>query len=82
MQRLHEDRTAFRRATNVSLDQELVAAAKDFDLNVSRACEQGLRAAVSAERKRRWQNATQAATQAYADYLDAHGLPLEQYRQF
>lgn len=82
MGRVREDRTAFRRPTNVTLDEHLVAAAKDLGINVSRACEQGLSEAVAAERIRRWQEETRDATDAYNDYLATYGLPLEQYRQF
>jgi len=82
MARVREDRTAFRRPTNVTLDEQLVAAAKELGINLSRACEQGLSDAVSAERIRRWQEETREATEAYNEYIATYGLPLERYRQF
>jgi len=82
MARLREDRSAFRRPTNVTLDEQLVASAKELGINVSRACEQGLDEAVRAERMRRWQEDNREATEAYTEYLATYGLPLERYRQF
>ncbi len=49
MARSQETRTAFRKPTNLSLDERLVADAKELGINVSRACEVGL----SAENPRR-----------------------------
>ena len=46
-----------RRATNVSLDEQVVAAAKALGINVSRACEDGLRAEVNRVRQERWSDA-------------------------
>ncbi|MET3827029.1 MULTISPECIES: type II toxin-antitoxin system CcdA family antitoxin [Sphingomonas] len=82
MGRVREDRTAFRRPTNVTLDEQLVASAKELGINVSRACEQGLSDAVSAERKRRWQEDNRAALEASNAYVAEHGLPLAKYRPF
>lgn len=82
MARVREDRTAFRRPTNVTLDEQLVAAAKDLGINLSRACEQGLSDAVSAERIRRWQEDNRAALEAANAYVAEHGLPLAKYRMF
>lgn len=82
MGRVREDRTAFRRPTNVTLDEHLVAAAKDLGINVSRACEQGLSEAVAAERIRRWQEENQEAFAASNEWIAEHGLPLARYRMF
>ncbi|WP_037478903.1 type II toxin-antitoxin system CcdA family antitoxin [Sphingomonas sp. PAMC 26617] len=82
MARVREDRTAFRRPTNVTLDEQLVAAAKDLGINLSRACEQGLSDAVSAERIRRWQEDNRAALEAANAYVAEYGLPLAKYRMF
>uniref|UniRef100_UPI0035CA07C1 type II toxin-antitoxin system CcdA family antitoxin n=1 Tax=uncultured Sphingomonas sp. TaxID=158754 RepID=UPI0035CA07C1 len=79
---LREDRTAFRRATNVSLDEQMVADAKALGINVSRACEVGLDAEIRAERGRRWIEENREANEAYTKYIEEYGLPLERYRQF
>lgn len=82
MARLREDRTAFRRPTNLSLDAELVADARAFDINVSRACEEGLEHAVREERRRRWIEENREAMEASNEYVRQHGLPLAKYRMF
>lgn len=82
MTRLREDRATFRRATNVSLDEKVVAEARSFDVNLSRACEAGLTAAIAAERRKRWLEENQEAIAASNAYVAEHGLPLEKYRLF
>ncbi|WP_236033825.1 type II toxin-antitoxin system CcdA family antitoxin [Belnapia mucosa] len=71
-----------RRATNVSLPEPLVAAARELDINLSRACEAGLEAAVRAERTRRWRDENQAAMESWAEVLERDGLPLARHRGF
>jgi antitoxin CcdA len=71
-----------RKSTNVSLDAAMVAEAKALDINLSRACEAGLVAALREERKRRWQEENRAAAEAWNAWTEENGLPLERYRQF
>ena len=82
MARVREDRSPFRRPTNVSLDAELVEEARSLDLNVSRCCEEGLAQAVRDERRRRWIEDNREAMEAANDWVDAHGLPLARHRMF
>lgn len=76
------ERMATRKATNLSLDGALVEEAKQLGINLSRACEDGLRKEISAERGRRWQDDNAAGIAASNAYVEKHGLPLEKYRQF
>ena len=71
-----------RRSTNLSLAADLVEEAKALDINLSRACEAGLEAALKEERKRRWQEENREAAEAWNAWTEEHGLPLERYRQF
>ena len=71
-----------RRRLNLTLPGELVAEAKALDLNLSRACEAGLEAAVAAERARRWQAENRAFFDWYNAKVEKEGLPLADYRQF
>jgi antitoxin CcdA len=75
-------RGPLRRATNVSLDQSLVEAARELDINLSRACEQGLAREIKATREARWLEENSEAIQSWNDYVAEHGLPLAKYRQF
>ncbi|ENN89371.1 hypothetical protein RHSP_67191 [Rhizobium freirei PRF 81] len=71
-----------RKAANLSLDQQLVADARELKINISRAAEDGITRAIKAERERLWllENA-EAIEQANA-YVEKHGLPFGKYRQF
>lgn len=71
-----------RRATNVSLDTKLVAAARELGINVSRACEDGLAKQVSVERARRWQEENREAIDHYNAWIEENGIPLSEHRMF
>lgn len=73
-------RGSLRRATNVSLDQELVQAARDLDINVSRACEQGLAREIKATREARWREENAEAINSSNRYYAEYGLPLAKFR--
>jgi antitoxin CcdA len=74
--------TRTRKSTNLSLDPALLAEARALDVNLSRAAEDGLRAAVARERAARWLAENAAALDGYNAYVEANGLPLDRYRQF
>lgn len=82
MARVREDRSPFRRPTNVSLDARLVDEAKELGINVSRASEEGLAREVKAERERRFKEENAEAFEAWNSYVEKNGLPLERFRQF
>ena len=73
---------AIKRATNVSLNAELLEAAKDHNVNVSKACERGLADEVAAARRARWLHENAEAMEGWNDYIEKNGLPLAKYRQF
>jgi antitoxin CcdA len=67
---------ARRRAVNVSLDADTVAAAKDLGIPISQICQAALAAEVTRERMLRWQNEHRDAIEAHNAWVDKHGLPL------
>jgi len=71
-----------RRPTNVTLPEDLVAQAKALGVNVSQACEAGLRAEVALQRRKRWLEENRAAMDQYNDYVEKNGLLLAEYRMF
>jgi antitoxin CcdA len=71
-----------RKSTNVSLDAALVAEAREFGINLSRACEAGLSAEVREARKRKWVEENWEAIQGWNKWVAENGLPLAKYRQF
>jgi antitoxin CcdA len=71
-----------RKPVNLSFDPALVAEARDLGVNVSRAAEAGLRAAVAAARAEAWRAENAEAIQSSNDWARTHGLPLERHRLF
>lgn len=71
-----------RKPTNLSLDATLLAEAKALKVNLSRAAEDGVRNAVAAARAKQWKTENAAALQSSNDYVEKHGLPLEEFSQF
>lgn len=74
--------TPARKAANLSLDSTLLAQARELDINLSRAAEDGIAKAVKAERERRWLEENAEAIRVYNEYIEKNGLPLEEYRTF
>jgi antitoxin CcdA len=79
---LDRQRPKTRKATNVSIDPEVLADAKALDINVSRAAETGIVEAVRAEKNRRWLEENREALLYYNEWLEENGILLDEYRQF
>lgn len=71
-----------KRAANLSVDAALLDEAKALGLNLSATFETGLREAVRAAKAAQWQADNRAALQSSNDWVETHGLPLAEYRQF
>jgi antitoxin CcdA len=71
-----------RKATNLTLDAQAIADAKELGINISAACEEGLVVAISKARGEKWLRENRAAIDSFNAYVDKHGIPLAQYRQF
>ena len=73
---------AAKRATNVSLAENLLAEAKELRINVSQAAESGLAEAVAEKRAELWVKENAKAFDCWNAYIEKNGLPLEKYRNF
>lgn len=71
-----------RRRTSLTLRPDYLAVAKELDINVSRAAEQGLKAAIQLAQAEQWRQDNHQALDSYNDYLETHGLPLAKHRLF
>ena len=71
-----------RRATNISLPEDVYKAAKELGINFSQTCERALRQAVQAEKDRQWAIKYAGFIEAYNEMVERDGLPLAQYRTF
>jgi len=71
-----------KRATNVSLDAQLLSEAKALGINISRACDHGLALQIAEERGKRWLEENKAAIESSNAYVERQGLPLARHRRF
>ncbi len=71
-----------KRATNLSVDAELLSDAKALGINLSATFEESLTQAVRAKRSEQWREENREAMEDYNRWIAENGLPLEKYRQF
>lgn len=71
-----------RRPTNVTLNERLVSEARSLGINISRACEEGLAQAIAATNAQRWKAENRAAIAYSNQYVEEHGIPFADKRQF
>lgn len=71
-----------KRATNLTIDPDLLEDAKALGINLSATFETSLRAAVRARKAERWLEENRAALEGYNDWIAEQGLPLARYRSF
>ncbi|WP_206711324.1 type II toxin-antitoxin system CcdA family antitoxin [Aquisalinus flavus] len=74
------DRKAPKKATNVTINADLLQQAKALKLNLSALSERAIEEAVRAEKKRRWQEDNAEAIAAYEERIETHGTLSEQLR--
>ena len=72
-----------RKPTNLSIDSSLLEEAKAMDVNLSRAAEEGVRAAVAEAKAKaeRWAKNNSESLKSSNISVEKHGLPLKKYRQ-
>jgi len=78
----NRSRTVTKRATNVSLPEDLLSEAKALHINISQAAEAGVAQAVAQARNELWLAENQEAIESSNAYVEKHGLPLAKYRMF
>ena len=71
-----------KKATNVSLTEQLLTEAKALRINISQAAEAGVAQAVAEKRAALWVKENAKAFECWNDYIEKNGLPLDQYRSF
>jgi antitoxin CcdA len=71
-----------KKPTNVTLSQNLVAEAKRLGINLSQACERGLRDQVAETAAHKWQQDNKAAIAASNAFAEQNDLPLAGQRLF
>jgi antitoxin CcdA len=71
-----------KRATNLTVDPELLDEARALNINLSATFEASLRDAVRKQKAAAWLAENRTAIDGYNAWVEKNGLPLEQYRQF
>lgn len=75
-------RSTTKRATNVSLAEDLLFEAKALHINVSHAAEAGLAAAIARKRAELWLKENEEAINSSNAFVEQRGLPLTKHRMF
>jgi antitoxin CcdA len=76
------DRKAPKQAANLSVNRDLLNAAREFGVNLSAALEEVLAEKVAAARREKWVKENGAAIAAYNDFVEENGLASDGMRSF
>jgi antitoxin CcdA len=71
-----------KRATNVSVRSDLLAAAREAGVNLSAALERALIEELAESRRKKWREDNREAIEAYNDHVEKHGTFSDDVRSF
>jgi|SRR6185312_13364090 len=71
-----------KRAVNVSVDAEILKAAKEMKINLSQAFEATLRSLTKEERIRRFSEENREAIESYNRFIEKNGIWSKKYRKW
>jgi len=71
-----------KKATNLSIDSDLLDRARRLKLNLSQAVETGLAEAIRRHERAQWLEKNRAALEAYNDHVEKHGVFSDGLRSF
>ena len=71
-----------KKATNLSVDERLLARARRLKLNLSQVLEAGLADAIRRQEREAWLKKNRAALEAYNDHVNKHGVFSDGLRSF
>ena len=71
-----------KRAANLTLSTDVLDAAKQLNLNISKLCDAYLQNYVKQEQARRWREEHAAFVAVYNDTVATEGLPLDEWKTF
>ncbi|MBU3575890.1 type II toxin-antitoxin system CcdA family antitoxin [Polynucleobacter sp. UK-Mo-2m-Kol15] len=71
-----------KKATNLTLNTEVLAEAKKLGINISKACDAFLESLVRQEKERLWRLENADFIASYNKTIEDEGLPLESWRTF
>ena len=84
MMQTRYDRDAPKRATNLSINSDLLKRARSMNpgVNLSATLEKALEAKLAESEAEQWQRENSNAIKAYNDAISEHGCFAEEYRTF
>ena len=82
MKTVDYDQTAPRKATNLSINSDLLRLARELGLNLSRELEARLMETVGKDRRARWLADNADAIDAYNERVEKHGVFSDGLRSF
>lgn len=71
-----------KRAANLTLSTDVLDAAKQLNLNISKLCDAYLQNYVKEEQARRWREEHAAFVAVYNETVATEGLPLDEWKTF
>jgi len=71
-----------KKATNLSIDNDLLDRARHLKINLSQAVEAGLVEAIRRHERAQWLEKNRAALDAYNDHVEKHGVFSDGLRSF
>lgn len=76
------DTQAPKKPTNVSINSDLLAKAKELKINLSATLETALIELVNTRQRERWKHENQVAIEAYNQLVEEHGTFSDKFRSF
>ncbi len=76
------DTQAPKKATNLSLNSDLLVKAKDLKINLSATLEQALKEKLAEQEAKNWAKENKKAIQAYNEFVEENGCFGDEYRSF
>ena len=80
--RIYNKEKSLKKATNLTLNTEVLAEAKRLGINISKACDAFLESLVRQEKERLWKLENAKFISEYNQITDEEGLPLDKWRSF
>ena len=76
------DHDAPKKATNLSINSDLLAKSRKLDVNLSATLEQALKQKLAEENGENWRRENSIAIKAYNSFVEENGLFSDEFRSF
>ena len=81
MQHLY-NQSASKKATNLSINSDLLKKSRALNINLSATLEQALKEKLAESKAEKWLKENKNSIQAYNDVIQKHGMFGDEYRKF